>query len=351
MSAGSCAEFRSEVLDAVGARIPFDGVCLASVDPATLVPTGMTSFGYDADAIVRAAEFEYGGKTDPSHFETMLRRREPVRTLREATDGQPRRSRHYAELLVPFGLEDEVRMIFRGRDHHSWGVCTMTRRAGSPFADEEVALLRRVVTDVGDGLRTMLFREHAGRLAARSDGPAVAIIGPDNAFQSVSTAASDYLDRLDWGPAGRPISQLPALAAALALRRTGKDSVVVRSRTTDGEWVVLRAGWFDHWRHRIVVTIERAQPPEIVALLALAHGLTTRESEVLRFLLAGRSRGEIAHAMGISPYTVADHLKAIYAKTGVRSRRDLVARLVHTQYLPRIGNQLGPDGWFAEDGR
>lgn len=350
VTATDCVEFRTKVVESVRARIPFDGACLASVDPTTLVPTGLSTVGYDPDVVLLAAELEYGGPAEPSRFETMLRRPEPVRTLREATGGQLRRSRHYADLLAPFGLSDEIRMIFRGRDRLSWGICTMTRRPGRDFSDDDVAVLVRVLPDVGDGLRTTLFREHVRRAAQRPDGPAVAVIGPGNEFESVSEAARDYFDRLAWGPAEGPIARLPALAAALTLRRSGRDSFVMRSRTVDGEWVVVRAGWFDreHPPRRIAVTIERAQLPEIVTLLAIAHGLTRRESEVLRHVLAGRSREEIACTLVISPYTVADHLKAIYTKTGVSSRRDLVARLVHTQYLPRLGGALGPDGFFAD---
>ena len=64
-------------------------------------------------------------------------------------------------------------------------------------------------------------------------------------------------------------------------------------------------------------------------------------------IVAGESREEMARALFISPYTVQDHLKSIYAKTGVSSRRGLVAMLVRSEYLPRIGSPVGADGWFA----
>jgi DNA-binding CsgD family transcriptional regulator len=95
------------------------------------------------------------------------------------------------------------------------------------------------------------------------------------------------------------------------------------------------------------MTIERAQLPEIASLAAVAYGLTRREAEVFVHILAGESRDEMARALFISPYTVQDHLKSIYAKTGVSSRRGLVAMLVRNEYVPRLGSPVGPDGWFA----
>ena len=40
----------------------------------------------------------------------------------------------------------------------------------------------------------------------------------------------------------------------------------------------------------------------------------------------GASRDEMATALFISPHTVQDHLKAIFAKTATRSRRALLSR-------------------------
>jgi hypothetical protein len=51
----------------------------------------------------------------------------------------------------------------------------------------------------------------------------------------------------------------------------------------------------------------------------------------------------------ITPNTLQDHLKAIFEKTGVSSRRELVATILQEQYLPATmaGHRVGRSGFFA----
>jgi hypothetical protein len=72
---------------------------------------------------------------------------------------------------------------------------------------------------------------------------------------------------------------------------------------------------------------------------------------VTRLVLYGLSTREIGGRLKVSPYTVQDHLKAVFEKVGVRSRRQLVAQLFLQHYAPRLeaSATVGSDGWFAEE--
>jgi len=84
------------------------------------------------------------------------------------------------------------------------------------------------------------------------------------------------------------------------------------------------------------VIVEPAHPARIAPLLMAAYGLTEREQEVTRLVLSGDSTAEIAERLFLSPHTVQQHLKRIFEKTGVRSRRELVGKVFFGHYEPRL---------------
>jgi DNA-binding NarL/FixJ family response regulator len=59
-------------------------------------------------------------------------------------------------------------------------------------------------------------------------------------------------------------------------------------------------------------------------LLSLPEDLTDRETELLKLVAEGRTNGEIAERLVISPLTVKSHVSRILAKTGARDRTQLV---------------------------
>jgi DNA-binding NarL/FixJ family response regulator len=55
-------------------------------------------------------------------------------------------------------------------------------------------------------------------------------------------------------------------------------------------------------------------------------GLTARQLQVLRLVVAGRTNVEIADELVVSPRTAEHHVAAVLAKLGAASRRDVASR-------------------------
>jgi DNA-binding CsgD family transcriptional regulator len=73
----------------------------------------------------------------------------------------------------------------------------------------------------------------------------------------------------------------------------------------------------------VVVAIDAAQPGSLLPLAAGAYLLTGREVEVVRGVLNGLDTRSVAARLHITEYTVQDHLKSVFDKADVRSRRQL----------------------------
>ncbi|GAA1035238.1 hypothetical protein GCM10009557_42350 [Virgisporangium ochraceum] len=81
---------------------------------------------------------------------------------------------------------------------------------------------------------------------------------------------------------------------------------------------------------QIAVTIEESTATERTAVFARACGLGVRERELLHHLSTGADTRTVAARMFLSGNTVQDHLKSIFDKTGTRSRRALLSRVLGT---------------------
>jgi DNA-binding NarL/FixJ family response regulator len=100
---------------------------------------------------------------------------------------------------------------------------------------------------------------------------------------------------------------------------------------------------------RVAIVLERSASERATALRLETHGVTEREREVAVLLAQGRTNPDIAEMLVLSPYTVQDHIKSLFEKTGVSSRQELVARVFLDDYMPQIarGSSLTSSGSFA----
>ena len=130
----------------------------------------------------------------------------------------------------------------------------------------------------------------------------------------------------------RRMGLLPKLAITLILRglleqRAGGDQAVEgRARVSEGLRLAEEIG--------IGGLARRVADSAPVAAKPRPKGLSERQLEVLRLLAEGRTNREIAGALSISVGTVANHLTAIFTKTGVDNRAEAVA-FAHSRGLTR----------------
>jgi DNA-binding CsgD family transcriptional regulator len=119
-------------------------------------------------------------------------------------------------------------------------------------------------------------------------------------------------------------------------------------KTATGTWLVLHGARLGE--RGIAVFLQRAHPTLVAPLLLRAYGLTAREQDVAQWLLRGATTAQAAQRLAISPHTVNEHVKAIYEKTGARTRGELSATVFFGEHLPRIQEQVavGDDASFVD---
>jgi DNA-binding CsgD family transcriptional regulator len=142
-------------------------------------------------------------------------------------------------------------------------------------------------------------------------------------------------------PGDRAGTRLPLVIPAVARRaRAVGDHAAparARARTRDGRWLVVRGSLLGDGPHApVAVLLEPARPAEMAPLLAAAYGLTDSELRVTELVAHGRTTREIAAKLHLSAYTVQDHLKSIFVKTGTGSRGDLVATLFFDHFATAL---------------
>ena len=343
-SATDPVELFGEVARVLRGAMPLDGWCGHTLDPATTLPTGGDAReGFRPDLLPRLLEIEYlVGDVNP--FDGLLRQAVPVGVLREATQGLPERSPRYREIVTVSGFEHEMRSVFRHQGR-AWGALVMLRAADAPaFTREEADLMSAVSPTLAEAVKRLLLRGYveAGGVPHRAG---LLILDRGSRVETMTPEAERWLAGLR-----EHDGDLPLTVAALACRAAEQGGAAVRARARDaaGAWVNLMA-----WSlgERVAVSMEACAPHDMTALALEAYSLTDRERQVVELVLLGCSTAEIGKRLFLSPYTVQDHLKAVFGKTGVRSRRELVADLFFRHYLPRIerGTRLGPDGSFVPD--
>lgn len=277
-------------------------------------------------------------------FRDLARAPVPAAGLRAATDGLPARSARFRRLLLDQGVHDELRAVLRIGDR-PWGLVSLFRTTEAFHADE-TALLADLSGPLAAQLRR--FARPPGLApGADSSAPGLILFDDSGEAMSINDEARRHLALLPDGPSfPSPLGvRLPIWVIGTALQARaiadGRDrgDARVRIRTTEGRWLTCHASSLSGPGGRpgpVALVIEPATATDLAVLVAEAYGLTSRELQITQLAARGLGTAEIASTLFISPHTVRDHLKAVFAKAGVSSRGALVARLFTEHVWPTL---------------
>jgi DNA-binding CsgD family transcriptional regulator len=328
------------VSDALDGAVPSEGSCLMTMDPATMLPTAeFVENGMPADAIGRLVEIELR-QPDYTKWVDMARAGTTAASLSDVTAGDLQLSRRHREVRHPEGYSDELRVVLSSSTG-TWGALTVFREKDRPyFSPSEVQLVTSLTGLISDGLRRSLLLDDA--CADRND-TGMLVLDPDDGVGLTNRVAEAWIDELGIGT--RAGTTLPLVIRAVArqarviggqqeeqAREVSTGLARARVRTKAGRWVIVRASLLGEGPAApVAVLLEAARPAEMAPLLADVYGLTPQERRVTECVAQGLPTRQIANQLRMSTYTIQDHLKSIFAKTGSGSRGDLVARLFFDQ--------------------
>jgi DNA-binding CsgD family transcriptional regulator len=348
-------ELLRRVAQRLSKAVPFEAYCASTVDPASRLIT----YGI-AEGMGGEQDDEFGNVyLDRIYFEEdlpvmnqMLRERRTVQLLSETTGGALERSLRYRELLKPHGFGYELGGAFV--DGNLWGGMDLIREEGDPdFGGAETALVKRIASHVGAGLKAAALRSRAATEQDSPDVPGVLTIDRSGKIVSHTSSAEHWLwDLEDLDPLWRH-ENIPmavrmvsgALRHALAPGSDNDHNLIprVRVRGRSGRWLALYGSLTEPSGDRpgeTVIVIGPAKPEEVAWLNVAAYGLSPREEEVVELVVRGFTNRQISGALFISEHTVQRHLSNIFEKVGVRSRKNLLKRLYFENLLPgMVGDQ------------
>jgi DNA-binding CsgD family transcriptional regulator len=355
------APTRAQFFDEAAARlkrtVAFDGACWHTLDPGSDLITQHRLQDLP-DRFPVLANNEYAVE-DVNKFEQLAHAERKAATMIEATGGHPEQSPRFRDLLTPAGLGPELRSAFVA-DGATWGALILVRKAGQPdFEPRDVELLAAASALFARAVRRGLVTEACAAPAGLRDAPGVIELDTAGSLIRTSSSTEELLAELSGStveaglrsPAIHAIASATrtAIAAAGDTREAALPSAAVK--TPAGTWLVLHGGLLGDLRSGdITVFIQRAHPTLVAPLLLKAYGLTPREQEVTQLMLRGATTIQAAQRLAISPHTVTDHIKAIFEKTGARTRGELSATLFFGEHLPRIQRQvpIGDDASFID---
>lgn len=329
-------------------RVPADVWCAVMLDPATLLDTGgLHEHGFRAEVMPRLFEIEHGEQIGVDNIRALAARPVTSSLLSASTRGDLDRSVYYRDVLAPSGLADELRVVLKA-DGHAWGLLVLCRADGSaPFTPVDVGRAGAVSSGAAVGLRRALLRKGIDDTEV-PDAPGLVMARPDGAITYVSRIAEFWLAQVSerHRAPGEPTTHVLAAVLSRARHAGPGQQASARVRLDSGRWLTVSA-WSESpaGEETLVASLSPSRPAALAALVLNGYGLSPRERQIAQLAILGRSYAEIAASLHIQEQTVHDHMRKVFAKTGVGNRVELCTEMFTRHHLPVIADPpLSTDG-------
>jgi DNA-binding CsgD family transcriptional regulator len=328
-SSVDCDAVRMEAIAELQRVIGFDRWCWPLADPETLLPcSGLAVHDY-GPGVPRTLDLEYSSDGYAAKH-VLVRRENAAGSLSTETHGDLARSQRWDQVMRHAGIGDVAAVACRD-GLGCWGWIEAYRdRADRPFDEDDLALLSSAGPSLGAALRRS---SHADAVAhtAGSRPPGVIVLNADLQAVSWTASARSWVADFPGAAVHAQLGILPSViypAAAIARTHEAPAGAHALLRMADDRWAAIEAARLEGRDDgHVAVTVRSATGAETFALLCRAYALSPREREVVAALVAGLDTRAITEQLFISPHTVQDHLKSVFRKVGVASRRELLARL------------------------
>ena len=304
-------ELMHEAARTVSRVVPFDAASLVTMDPGTRLPTAHVAVGGPREIFGSLVANEIR-TPDVNKFIEFGSGPVPVATLGSLSPAATERSPRVRQVLRPYGLRDELRVVFRAGGRW-WGAASLMRGHDlSYFTACERTFIAEVAADVGRALREIVARHPAAEPEdEETAGPGVVVV--DDGLTVLSTTQEAELWR------ARAADDLaPALATSTLVALAHPDGIATgRIRLAERGWLTLRAARLYGESGRVAVTLQPARYTDVTALLMHVRRLSVIERSVTELHLRGLSEAAICTRLGISPAALREHLLSVFAKVGV----------------------------------
>ena len=338
---GSRLGFRRRVLDVLQREVPADGAffCLGRDDARAYADSVRVLDGISRDIAVADRTLSLAFGFDPKSVVQSPRRVYLASELypRAIRDALP----YFANNSVPDGLSDAL-LVFLHEGGVLFGVAGLERRSGGATFDTfDVERVEELTPYLMAGLRMQISYEELSREAAalRTLAKVTGTIYVVDRDRKRVVWAANRTEGIDWNrdvlaaedqiilaaeellaasARGEALPTPPQLPTGIvhAVAKLDADPVFGASR-----YAVLR----------VEAMKENNEPAKM-------EGLSKREREIARLLVAGYSGVNVAAIAGLSENTVRTYVRRLYAKLAVSNRADLVRKLIAPEPQARTSN-------------